>query len=86
MGNRSYAKAFISRVKPGEVAERNRYFQSQVRDFNLHYDCRNCVHLNDQNNQCSLEYPNDELWQAAEQGWALTHGGDLVFCKYYEVS
>ena len=84
MGNRSYAKAFISRVQPGEVVDLNRHFQKQADTFNLHYDCRHCVHLNEQTNHCSLEYPNDELWQAAEQGWALTDAGDLVFCKYFE--
>ena len=86
MGNRSYAKAFISRVQPGEVAQLNRHFRQQAKAHNLRYDCRHCVHLNDQTNQCSLEYPNEELWQAADQGWALTHGGDIVFCKYFEES
>jgi hypothetical protein len=85
MGDRSQAKAFISRVEPGEVAGRNRHFRLQADTFNLHFSCRNCVHLDPDNRLCSLEYPNEELKQAAEQGWALTDEGDLVFCKYFEV-
>ena len=85
MGDRSQAKAFISRVEPGEVAERNRHFRQQANSFNLFFSCQNCVHMNPTNQRCSLEYPNDDLRLAAEQGWALTDDGDILFCKYFEV-
>jgi len=85
MGDRSQAKAFISRVEPGEVAERNRHFRQQADRFNLYFSCRNCVHINADNQLCSLEYPNEDLKQAADQRWALTDEGDILFCKYFEV-
>ena len=85
MGDRSQAKAFISRVEPGEVAERNQHFREQAAAYNLHFSCADCVHVNMDNRRCSLEYPNEELWEAAEQGWALTDEGDILFCKYFEV-
>ncbi len=60
-----------------------RLFREQVKRFNLVYDCRECVHLNDQTRLCSMAYPNDMIWRAAQTGSPFDDG-DLVFCKYFE--
>lgn len=67
-----------------DVVMLNQDFGEQVRAYNLLYDCRDCVHLNEDTRLCSMEYPNHMLYDAASVPRALMPNGDLVFCKYFE--
>jgi hypothetical protein len=84
MGDRSQADAFAAQNSPEAIAQLNASFAEQVTAFNLIYDCAECVHVNIENRECSLAYPNNELWEAAAEKKALNENGDLVFCKYFE--
>jgi hypothetical protein len=79
------AKAFVNDLSPEDIEAINAHFRAQARALNLHYDCRHCLHLDTGNNQCSMEYPNDMLLNAAVETVALEDNGNLVFCKYFEV-
>ncbi len=85
MGDRSQADALAAVLSPEDVKILNRDFAAQVQRYNLHYDCRHCVHLDTASGLCSVEYPNHMLWDAVENSAALTEKGDLVFCKYFEL-
>ena len=80
------ARALAAQLTFEDVEVLNIDFTLQVREFNLHYDCRHCVHLDEPTSTCSMDYPNQTLLDAAEAGVALTEDGNLVFCKYFEVN
>jgi len=85
MGDRSAAHEFADRMGAQGIAELNSRFRDQRETLNFHYTCRHCTHLSEETELCSLEYPNEELKQADEGGWALNDQGDIVFCKYFEL-
>ncbi len=85
MGDRSAADALARVLTPEDVETLNIDFAEQVREYNLHSDCRHCVHLDEASGTCSMNYPNHMLWDAVKDSSALTEKGDLVFCKYFEL-
>ncbi|MFT5432018.1 MAG: hypothetical protein ACI9OJ_002716 [Myxococcota bacterium] len=84
MGKRSKDGAFVETRSPEAIAKVNAAFAIQAEQFNFQYDCRHCLHVETETNLCSMDYPNDHLWNAAPKRHALDPNGDLVFCKYFE--
>ena len=86
MGDRSSAHVFAKEHGIEGIDKLNAAFRRQRETLNLLYSCRDCVHVNVETDLCSLEYPNEELRRADAEGWALNHQGDIVFCKYFDIT
>ena len=63
---------------------RTQRFSEEVQRLNLCYTCNDCIHVDLNRPGCSLLYPSQELFDA--RGKLFNERGDLVFCKYFELT
>ncbi len=70
-------------MRPYQVSEEDlkRFIKERER-FNLKYRCPDCVHFNEKDGSCSLEYPNHTLMTSQKY---LDSTGQFVFCRFFEV-
>lgn len=57
-------------------------FMQEVKKFNMKFRCTDCIHSIPPSNECSLEFPNDELLKIHHY---ISESGEFIFCKYFEL-
>jgi hypothetical protein len=86
VANKSDAHHIGALLSAEEIETKNRSFAKEAEHFNFLYDCHDCVHVDDENMRCHMEYPNEELLRIAAKRWALNEKGEIEFCKYFETA
>jgi hypothetical protein len=61
-------------------------FKKQVQKYKLKYKCIDCVHFNEDEDLCSLEYPSKEHKHFYIIDYGAKHSPRFSFCKYFETN
>ena len=71
-------------ISPEEVPNANQRFQEEQEKFDFRYRCGDCLHYSPEDDLCSLGFPTQHYGAGPHR--CRTEKGELVFCKYFEIS
>ena len=71
-------------IDPEEVPKANAEFQKQQKEYDFRYRCNDCLHYAPDDDLCSLGYPTQHYGAGPHR--CRTENGELVFCKYFELT
>ena len=71
-------------VEPADVPEINARFQEQQKEFDFRYRCGDCINYANDADLCTFGFPTQRYSGGPHR--CRTNEGELVFCKYFELS